>query len=567
MKKLGWLIGLVLLLLPGAARAQAEWSITQFDSRLEIQTDGRVAVTETITVNFSIPKHGIFRDLPYGYQDPAGQQTYTEIDLQGITLDGRAEPVEQIRGDANLRFKIGRPNRTITGRHVYVIAYFATGVLRAFPSHDELYWNSTGNGWEVPIEAATATVRLPRAGLVQAACYEGGLGSTRACGSVQKTDNQATFAAKNSLHSGGGLTVAVGYTSGLVPILRPARPLSLGQRMLQTHNLAVGLAVLMLGELSLGLLWRAKGRDPKINRTIVAEYEPPAGLRPAEVGVLMDDRADTKDVTATIVDLAARGFLTISEVPKKWLFGSIDYILKQQPGTGELLPFERKLYDQLFESGNEVKVSALKNKFYQELSAVKKLLYEQVAARGLYAGNPETARHRFAGGAILVLLVSGFFFYFSLKSASPVAVDLTIAVGLLGLSLLGYSQSMSRRTALGREQLIKARGYELFINTAEKYREQFKEKEGLFNQLIPYAIIFGATKRLAKAMKDMAIQMPSPVWYYGYAGGFDLENFSRSIDSFSNSLSGAIASTPGGTGSGGGGFSGGGFGGGGGGSW
>jgi uncharacterized membrane protein len=85
-------------------------------------------------------------------------------------------------------------------------------------------------------------------------------------------------------------------------------------------------------------------------------------------------------------------------------------------------------------------------------------------------------------------------------------------------------------------------------------------------EVLPYAIVFGVTKKLAKAMEDMGIKPPEPAWYVG-AAAFNPYRFTNNIDNFSRSLSSAIAAAPGGSGSGGGGFAGGGFGGGGGGSW
>src|SRR5207302_4089785 len=74
---------------------------------------------------------------------------------------------------------------------------------------------------------------------------------------------------------------------------------------------------------------------------VVVEFGPPQNLRPAELGLILDESADTKDVTATIVDLAVRGFLTIGEVP-----GKRDWMLTQKSGdVAALLPCERTLYN------------------------------------------------------------------------------------------------------------------------------------------------------------------------------------------------------------------------------
>ena len=54
---------------------------------------------------------------------------------------------------------------------------------------------------------------------------------------------------------------------------------------------------------------------------------PPEGVRPGQVGTLIDEQANTLDVTATIVDLAVRGFLLIQELPKEGWFGKPDWTL------------------------------------------------------------------------------------------------------------------------------------------------------------------------------------------------------------------------------------------------
>ena len=62
------------------------------------------------------------------------------------------------------------------------------------------------------------------------------------------------------------------------------------------------------------------------------EYRPPDDLRPAQVGVLIDETADPLDVTASIVDLAVRGYLTIEEIPDKGLFSKADWKLTRRRG-------------------------------------------------------------------------------------------------------------------------------------------------------------------------------------------------------------------------------------------
>src|SRR5207249_7559347 len=79
------------------------------------------------------------------------------------------------------------------------------------------------------------------------------------------------------------------------------------------------------------------------------EYAPPEGIKPGQVGTLIDETANPLDVTATIVDLAVRGYLRIEEISKTGWFGKPDWwLVKLKAGEG-LLPYEVRLFDGLFE--------------------------------------------------------------------------------------------------------------------------------------------------------------------------------------------------------------------------
>ena len=122
---------------------------------------------------------------------------------------------------------------------------------------------------------------------------------------------------------------------------------------------------------------------------IVVEFVPPDGLRPGQVGTLIDEQANTLDVTATIIDLAVRGYLRITEIPKQGWLGSADWQLDSlKPGTG-LKPYENTLLTALFASGPSVRLSSLKNTFAAHLKAVENELYDDMMANGWYRRRPD----------------------------------------------------------------------------------------------------------------------------------------------------------------------------------
>lgn len=581
----------VSFLLPTVTHADEGWVINDFKSEIAIWDNGNVTVNETILVDFgSVPKHGIYRDLPYVYSDANGNKTYTQIDFPAVNMDNGDIPYEVDKNSSNVRLKIGDPNKTITGKHSYVIHYEVKGILRAYTDYDELYWNVTGLDWPVEIEHASATVTLPKPGVVQSACYWGNFGSTQQCIAEKVDEKTVAFSTKEALPTNAGLTVAVGYTHGMVPIITVPAPPSIVEQIQWGALVSAFVLTLAAGMFLVWRRWWRDGRDywyghhanPEgqarqiplgLRESIAPEFASPGNLRPAELGTLVDERADTLDVTATIVDLAVRGYLTIAEEKKKWAFGSADYLLaKKKPADKSLLSYEKLLLESLFASGNEVRLSELKYSFYDDLRNVKDALYTEVVKQDLFTRNPETVRNTYygVGIALLVVAVAGGGFVLSVGDISswPLAllVGVAAALTIVSVVLLASAHAMPARTAHGRHVYRQALGYKLFIEKAEKYRAQFMEKENMFETVLPYAIIFGVTEQLARAMKVLELKPSQPGWYYG-THSFNPTAFASDINGFSKTLSTAMASTPQSSGSGGGGFSGGGFGGGGGGSW
>ena len=581
---------LLFLFLPHYAFADEGWVVENFHSDIAIQQTGKVRVVETISVDFrNQHKHGIYRDIPYLYESN-GTTTYTDVVVTDVLQN--TTPVHYTTSEKNgyKELKIGDANKTFSGRTIYTITYVVTGVLRGFSSYDELYWNVTGNGWNVPIQKADAVVTLPKEGITQVACFEGVSGSKEPCSSQQESSQIASFATTRSLGSSEGLTLVVGYNKNLIPLVTVQRPKSFGEKLVAWPSLVTLFIVLLCSLGVVMFVWFRSGRDfwfagnifgTKTDKgkkkpigaheTISVEFLPPEKLRPAEIGVLLDERADTLDVVATIIDLATRGYLTITEIPKKWMFGKVDYLLiKTTPKTTraipQLLAYEQLLLDKLFYRRKEVKLSSLKMTFYKDLRAVKKALYEEVVSKSLFPSDPEKVRNTYLSIAVTIVIFGVFATVLGSVFEFVWLVDIAVGIGVGGFVFVIVSRFMPYRTAYGRELYRRSKGYRLFIERAEKYRQRFFEKKNMFNEVLPYAIVFGMTEKFAKQMDKLGVEPEQTTWYHS-THTFSTAAFVGSMNSFSQSLSTAIASTPSSSGGFSGGSSGGGFGGGGGGSW
>ncbi|HUR48418.1 MAG TPA: DUF2207 domain-containing protein [Acidimicrobiales bacterium] len=588
--------------LDGGAFAAADQAgnerIHTYDVQLVIEKTGDLLVKEVINYDFGpLEKHGIFREIPVRLDyDDRYERVYKLTDIDVTATDASSETEETDEGRIK-RLRIGDPDSTVSGRHTYTISYRVRGALNGFEDHDELFWNAIGEHWPVPVGAATVSVTAP-AGVTQIACFAGPAGSSLPCQQNAHDGPTATFR-QVPMGAYQAFTVVVAFPKGAVPEPKPIldekwTPARAFAMTPATLGLTGGLGLIVLGGIA-GLGW-THGRDRRYIGSAVdatfgneggqdeavplfsgdetpVEFAPPDNLRPGQVGTLVDETANPIDVTATIVDLAVRGWLRIEEIAKEGLFGKPDWkLVKLKEADDKLLAYETRLLNSLVpgEINSSTLLSDLKNTFATKMRAVQDDLYDDSVSRGWFRSRPDKVRASWVGGGVLVLLLGIGLTVLAALFTSFGLVFIPLAVG--GILLIMNADRMPRRTAQGTGVLRRTLGFRRFIDESEKERAQFAERAHLFTEYLPYAIVFGATEKWARAFAGLDGELPNTGgWYVGHNPGyFHAAGFSSAMDNFSTTTAGTLTSTPSGSGSsgfGGGGSSGGGGGGGGGGSW
>ena len=123
-----------------------------------------MTITETISViaKGKKIKRGIFRDIPVQYDVGFyGLKINIPFQIIFIHCDGKDSVYREEGYGSYKRIRIGSKNVQLSaGPHTYTIQY-KTRQLRFQEDHDEVYWNVTGNAWELPIEKAEATISFP----------------------------------------------------------------------------------------------------------------------------------------------------------------------------------------------------------------------------------------------------------------------------------------------------------------------------------------------------------------------------------------------------------------------
>jgi len=322
-------------------------------------------------------------------------------------------------------------------------------------------------------------------------------------------------------------------------------------------------------------LWWTRGRDPRAG-PVVTQYEPPDALTPAEAGTLVDNEAAMRDITATLVDLAVRGFLLIEQKEADQMLGLVhhrDYVfhLKKPPAEWtNAKPHERVILSALFDAGasETVSLSELQNHFYTHLPSIRDRIFDALMKDNYYLHRPDKVRQGYlgVGFALGVLMIWGGGVLANFFGVAPLTMTLT---GIFtGGIICIFGCFMPARTMQGAKTLEKVLGFEDFLGRVEEDRfERIVKTPEMFEKFLPYAMALGVEKKWVRAFADIYRQPPS--WYRGpYGTGFQPIYFVNDLDVMSHQAGTAMASSPrssGGSGFGGGGFSGGGGGGGGGG--
>jgi uncharacterized membrane protein YgcG len=535
------LLTIALYTLPVLVSAE---TVRDFKSTITVNTDRSIQVEENISYDFEgNERRGIYRTIPLRGINIKG-------DIQ--TLQNGETATQDISRGGEITIKIGDEDIYITGLNQYSITYQVKGVIEKLQDRDELYWQITGNEWEVPIEQASATILLPEDLQDKAEdtlyCYTGISSSTAQDCTITWTNARTIEITSNqSLAAGEGLTFAIGFPLGT---LTPPTWWEENQELIYKSIAGV---ILIIGSLILYFVWNTWARDPKIRKPIVRQYDAPKGMSPAGIIRLKNTYATPVEISATIIFLAQQGILSITELEaKNWLHNAVfQFELKDMPIGKILKPFEQELVDILFKDYRKTVTTKdlEKEQAGTKFSAIYDTIYQD-EVKQYYVTNPIVLRSLLIGIAILLVVLA------IILTNISIWITLALIPLVIVSGLIAYYAP--KRTEEGTRVLEHILGLEEYIKVAEKDRLQFQEKEYIFFEILPFAIALGLATVWAKAFEGLITTNPD--WYHSNNGVvFIPTDFVSSIDS---SLSSTMSSA-----SSGGGSAGGGSGGGGGGSW
>ncbi len=591
---------------PGA-RADENDSVGQvsaYHQDVKVAVDGTATVTLDLEYDFGNQRaHGPFIALVTKMRVPNDPDHWRNlpVEITSVTSPSGAPAKAEVKRESQaVVLKVGVQGRQVSGKQTYRVVYTIRGLIQPGETQsgggklDEFNWNAVGGGWQVPLSNVKVTLTGPAAAS-KAACFSGPK-TTTPCQAEGTNSTTVTYAVDH-LRAGEAMQVVAGFPVGTFKGAEPtfSKRYTIGNMFPVTPVTAIGGGLVALaggGAVLAGV--RRHGRDQaylglapgmvpvagdagtvgtRQKAPVAVAFQPPKGATPGEVGTLIDGSADNTDVTATIVDLAVRGHLTITPGDGKGKFTMV-----RHSSPDQLRPYEAKILSTLFGGSDQITQKDLAKKSRATLLPnAREGLYTQVTSvLHWFRMQPALARGMaIAGGVVLLIAAAVVGGTLGLIGGWGV---IGLGLAIPGLLLIALNRRISVRTPAGSAVLAQAKGFELYLTTAEADQIKFEEGVDVFSRYLPYAMVFGVTDRWVKVFEKLAAEgryQADLGWYgshnMGMIYGMSLaSSFDALTQSMSSSMNQAIASAnaSSASSSGGSGFSGGGgFGGGGGGSW
>ena len=573
-------VGLLVLMSALASPVAAAESerILSFHSRIQVETDSSLTVTETIEVRATGDqiKRGIYRDFPTYHADPEFGGYQVGFEVLDVKRNGESISYFTEYHGVTTRVYMGDKGYYIDpGIYTYALTYKTTRQLRYFAEYDELYWNVTGNDWRFPIDAASATIILPSgASVIQQAAYTGYAGDEgEDWAAGEDGEGAPMFRTTRPLVTGEGLTIAVAWPKGLVAQPTAMEDFLWGLRRFMAF-IVPGLGLGLIGFLYYRK-WNLYGRDPETG-TIIPLFAPPGGLAPAAARYVRRYGFDKKGVSAAVINLAVKGRLEIRDGDA----GRYELQRLSSSPDDSLSAGEHAMEAALFKEGDLVVIGRQNRRLLQSaMGELSDSLEKQ------YKGSHFTRKLGGIGKGLLLSFVTlgatGFAMsQFGMTVFGINAGAFTLPGTLIALVAINimFVTVMKAPTEKGRVLLDGIEGFRMYLGAAEQERMNMlnppERTPELFEKFLPYAIALDVENEwgeqfndvLAMASQDVDKGGYRPRWYRGNLDSHSWSSGAAFASGIGGALGGSISSsTSSSSGSGGRGSSGGGGGGGGGG--
>ncbi len=475
--------------------------IENFHSDIQLYENGMLTVQETITVSYDSKKdnHGIIRELPTYYRQGlfARRVTYNIIDILQDSKPIAYDTEHDLFYD---HIKIGSENIVLPHKvYTYTIIYTTYRQLISGKESDQLYWNVTGNGWQLPIKQASATIHMPSKFnplLLTMHGYAGASGSKEDNVSCKIHRNTVICKTKEPLQVHEGLTIKITFPKEYI-----SQPSMLAKIYWFYSDNVISITLLLL--LLLFIINSFIIFFANKTTTIIPLFYPP-DLPPSTVAYLYYKKFNARYFAADLVAMAVEGLMTITCNPNK------KYVLHHQEKESASSTYYDQLLKKLFGKEKTITLNAY-NDFQKALDFCQHT--------SLKATRP------------LLKIYHSWYFYFIIAGMATISLfitrswELLLLFGLLLLVIMAIvRKSHQIYTPKGKKIKDAIAGFKLYLQTAEQHfintvgTPPVKTPE-LFEKYLPYAIALKVerawTAKFASVFEQLKYQNKAyeSIWY------------------------------------------------------
>jgi len=512
----------------------------RFDVTIDVRSDGTMHVTEYQEITFDGQFSAGFAYIPLTrvdeienvsvsvanrttdtpepldyvpasrYEDETGTYTYTAASGE-MAVDYAFEPTSWSGNDSR----------------VVVLEYDVLGGVRVYedlePANQQVWWYAVSQDVTdiAPVEDSTVTINLPE--VVPSA-------DLIAFPEDPTIDGASVTWTRENLGEGDEFEVRLQFppiTSAEVPAwqVQDDQMRQAQEEAEERSNwagflmLIAGLVAAVGGGVAFLVTWFTRGRDPNVG--MVAEYmeTPPNDLRPGPAGILLDEHYHSRNVVATVLDLANRGIIKMEPNADASTARVNPFTFTLLEHGESLRSYEQLVLDVIFGAGAKANMVVPMPNVIGALASqnerISDAYYQQLVSLDYFSESPEQTRGRWKAIFRVIpflIFLAVVVIVFVTEAWSGLAF-FPIIVGIVFMIFANrMAKSMPRKSTAGAESAAKWRAFRTYLRDLQGKRDLEASRQ-IFDQYLPYAVAFGLSEEWVSRFAQ--VYTPAPNWFGG----------------------------------------------------
>jgi len=247
---------------------------------------------------------------------------------------------------------------------------------------------------------------------------------------------------------------------------------------------------------------------------IAVRFTPPDGVTPGLVGTVIDNEVNHADISATLVDLAIRGWFRIRPLGRDQRRATAESssgrrtrpdweLIRNDPAPTEPLSrAESVLVRGLFATSGVTTLSAVRAGYGHVLREAVVELYRETVTRGWFAAHPRRRPKGWLGLGVVLGLAGLAAATGPLLTGATDLAFLGFGVLAAGILIAVGTRVPTPTTAEGSAVRVQSLGFREYIATAEAGQLAADAALDVYTRYLPYAMVFGVVDHWNRVVAD-----------------------------------------------------------------